>query len=1830
MRKFKKHQLRIWSTFCFFIFSLVTITSNAQSPAMGDFAIFAGSGVSGSVTPPAPGYGVQIGSSITVNGGSVGSYSLVQTTGNATINSNIYSGGKVVLTNSNVVSGKIAAANSASLPGTILSVGSSANITGNIDVNGNIVIGGGTVSGIVTHPPGTTYSGPSIGSRDVTGTPALPDLPSLPGITQFPEPEPNVVPQDITNTKTIEPGFYKNVTLGGNKTLTLEGVGTYVFSSFQLSGNSNKLVFNFKDATSGNFKIYVEGDADFGKLNTTISNGGDASRIFIETHGKGTGSSIPGYSFVIANGSSGGGSKWLGTVWAPYAGVNVGSGTGSSTLTGALYSGVQVKLQSGVTFNYSPLAEEENVIFPFNPSVGKVSTIIGAELTSLTGGVSDEAHKVLMILGDYVLIDVIARVGHEAEALSYLISEGMTGIISNGTNTLITTGEFPIANLLHLNTRGDIINFCRPVYVPLGNNGLIKNAGDTAIGSQLVRNGYNLHGLGVKIGVLSDSYNSQVTPTSNPAELDITTGEIPGVGNTINSTPVQVVQEFPYGARSDEGRAMLQIIHDIAPKAELAFRTGFISPGDFAVGIKQMQEIGCQVVVDDIIYINEPFLRDGPVAKMVDEVKALGVTYFTSAGNFSNKSHEQNYRPVAAPAGFAAGTTAHDFSGTGDVYQRIRLKPGSYTIALQWDDDIYSIGQTQAGGTKNDFDIYLTDLTGNIICGYNRNNEFGDPFEFLAYSVSSSVAEVDANILITRANTGTATPRFKYIIFRGDAVIAEYQVGGSTIVAQANAAGAIAVAAINYFKTPVFTSATPTIAPYSSIGGTLIGGVDRHKPDITAPDGVNTSVNMGVDYAGDTDPFSNFFGTSAAAPHAAATAALLIEGRKRFLDEVVSPDGVKELLQTTAINVGPANAAGAGLIQADLAMRSFAEPTPFLISLEYPSSITPTSYPTSSFTLTVNGNYLSEESQVLFRGSPVQTTFVSTTELTAIIPAFDSGNPAIQVYTPPIANGDGGYSNIIQFFSLAKKAITVAADPKTKKYGEQLPAFTSTILVDNVPLAQSGLTLEDIGLENLTYATNATPLSNIGSQYFIKPVRTFDLNNPTDAGLLEVYTYDTIPGILTIVKLPVTVIPENQTITYGQDLAPITFRYEVDPAIATANPEVVNIIRLSHEEFLATDAIGLVNKLPVAISNGVLPIAISNGFPIAISNGLPVAISNGEELPLYNAQSVTGFDIGVATVTPYTLTQQELANLSFYASEKSLLSTRQLTPNTKVIDITQESILGYNSDPSLTTMVNTVEPVKAKGVLGAEPLSNGSLPVAISNGFPVAISNAFPVAISNGSLPIVISNGLPVVISNGTLPIAISNSFTEQSHRIAVIIDQADVTEQTGIVLRALNTITGLSSGTQYIIPGSVLNDNYDITYGLGTLTVNPANVTVKANNVTRAYGEPNPELTATYTGLQYGEDFESSDITGSPLLTTTAVQSSPVGVYPITASAGTLSSYNYAFNFENGVLTIENNPCLITHKPFTNFGSTANPGTATSLWLSIVTKVSGQLSQQGDYLLYQFGTVTFNNINSRPAVNDLPIPAGKIIADNVSTPETYYDAATNMWITKVPIGFSSTSDIFITGVIINSSNGFSKKNNANSVVKGIFYSNKFFGDQWAYAIAAYQPQFSYSAIAAPGQVTSINGDYRAGTPTTQLNNLVNGGSGGGGNNYTGSPSSFENFTACQQGSSNITNVSSRPGSATGMVVNESGSLVKPGFIVAPNPAGSYLDISFSPSVPGKTRLSIYTISGIKVLDVFDGLSDAGTLYQKKIDISRLPGGVYFIRLQNDKKNEIKKLIIAR
>ncbi len=443
-------------------------------------------------------------------------------------------------------------------------------------------------------------------------------------------------------------------------------------------------------------------------------------------------------------------------MWCPYSAINIGSGSGSSNVTGALWSGTQVNIRNNVTIVHAPFgscvpptltvvdaivcsaAEGGNTAtvnlndyitlgggataaFSVNgsavttpnsylattgdvvtvtatsspsctssatftvtvndkqsfgicaPASGKTNDLIGAELTSLFKIFDEGGHptssEVFFIIGDNVLIDIIYFPSGLSQLLTILPGLGLTDYVVNDQvnedGTLIITGFFPIANLTQLNPLGTLINYVRPTPPPIGNTGTVTTQGDKALRSDLVRLGYGIGGAGVKIGVLSDSYNT-LTNT------DVTNGDLPGVGNPFgNTTPVQVVKEYPYGPRNDEGRAMLQIIHDIAPKATLAFRTGFVTANDFAKGIRELEEAGCDIITDDITYVTEPFFGDGVVSKAVDDVADLGVSYFTAAGNFGSKSYEGIFNPTTVN-----GLVAHNYGG-GDAGQSITVGPGA-------------------------------------------------------------------------------------------------------------------------------------------------------------------------------------------------------------------------------------------------------------------------------------------------------------------------------------------------------------------------------------------------------------------------------------------------------------------------------------------------------------------------------------------------------------------------------------------------------------------------------------------------------------------------------------------------------------------------------------------------------------------------------------------------------------------------------------------------------------------------------------------------------------------------------------------------------------------------------------------------------------------------------------------------------------------------------------------------------------------------------------------------------------------------------------------------
>ncbi|MDZ7606893.1 MAG: hypothetical protein U5K79_15190 [Cyclobacteriaceae bacterium] len=238
----------------------------------------------------------------------------------------------------------------------------------------------------------------------------------------------------------------------------------------------------------------------------------------------------------------------------------------------------------------------------------------------------------------------------------------------------------------------------------------------------------------------------------------------------------------------------LRLVHDIVPEADLFFHTGIISSGDFASGILKLgYDYNCDLIVDDITHITEPYFQDGIVADAVDSVYKKNIYYATSAGNFGNKSYES----VSSPVTFTISNysflpndntlRAHNFGG-GDIMQGLSLMPGRYLIKFEWDEPFATL--KQATGAVTNFDIWVVADNNQLLYSGNRNNIGEDPQEFMAFSVPGTTA-YPVNILITGANMPSGK-RIKYTLFRTPAAGFAWndQVAGieaGTIVGQANA-----------------------------------------------------------------------------------------------------------------------------------------------------------------------------------------------------------------------------------------------------------------------------------------------------------------------------------------------------------------------------------------------------------------------------------------------------------------------------------------------------------------------------------------------------------------------------------------------------------------------------------------------------------------------------------------------------------------------------------------------------------------------------------------------------------------------------------------------------------------------------------------------------------------------------------------------------------------------------------------------------------------------------------------------------------------------------------
>ena len=187
-------------------------------------------------------------------------------------------------------------------------------------------------------------------------------------------------------------------------------------------------------------------------------------------------------------------------------------------------------------------------------------------------------------------------------------------------------------------------------------------------------------GAGVTVGVLSDSFDYQ-----GGAAADEASGALPP------ASQVNVVKDLPNPNNppgSDEGRAMMQIVHDVAPGANLDFYTAFVSQQDFADGILALANAGCRVICDDILYFAEPFYQTGLVGKAVQTVEQEGVIFLTSSNNNDAKGYQAAWNPI--PTATVGSEVLHNTQsfGNGSPTQTVTVAASqnvsNANMVVQW------------------------------------------------------------------------------------------------------------------------------------------------------------------------------------------------------------------------------------------------------------------------------------------------------------------------------------------------------------------------------------------------------------------------------------------------------------------------------------------------------------------------------------------------------------------------------------------------------------------------------------------------------------------------------------------------------------------------------------------------------------------------------------------------------------------------------------------------------------------------------------------------------------------------------------------------------------------------------------------------------------------------------------------------------------------------------------------------------------------------------------------------------------------------------------------
>jgi len=562
-------------------------------------------------------------------------------------------------------------------------------------------------------------------------------------------------------------------------------------------------------------------------------------------------------------------------------------------------------------------------------------------------------------------------------------------------------------------------------------------------------------------------------------------------------------------------------------------------------------------------------------------------------------------------------------------------------------------------------------------------------------------------------------------------------------------------------------------------------------------------------------------------------------------------------------------------------------------------------------------------------------------------------------YRAVFTNTCGSVNSSAATLTVNKAPLTVTADNASRVYGDANPTFTASYsgFVNGETLATSGVT----GSPSLT--TTAAATSAVGSHTITAAPGTLAANN---------YSFSFANGSLSVTKAALTVTADNASREYG----------DANPAFTASYSGFKN-----GETFATSGITGSPSLITTAT-----PASSVGGSPYTITAAVGTLSSGNYSFTFANGQ---------LTITKATLTvtadnasrEYGDANPTFNASYSGFKNSETLATS------------GVTGSPSLTTTATASSPAGPHTIAAAlGTLAAGNYTFSFVDGTLTVNKATLTVTADNASRE--------YGDANPTFTASYSGFKNGENFGTSGVTGAPSLTT-------AATVASPVSAYAITAAIGTLASGNYNFSLVNGTLTVNPATLTVTADNASRQYGDANPAFTAGYGGFKNGETFATSGVTGSPSLTTAATAASPAGTYTITAALGTLAATNYTFTFADGTLTVIARAITVNADPQSKTYGDADPALSyqiTSGSLFGTDAFSGSLARAagenvGNYAITQ-GTLSLSsNYNLTFVGADLTITVRAVTVTADAKSKVYGDAdpALTYQVTSGSLAFSDT-----------------------------------------------------------------------------------------------------------------------------------------------------------------------------------------------------------------------------